>query len=136
MLGYITKYTYLEHGKYSRKPIDRHFGSWNKMLKELGLPINCEINITEHDLLAELKKTFNNVGSISAQVIKDIGKYGIEVYQRRFGSLNKALKLAGIEPNLYTQSQIANVVIGMVSEIIEEEPIFEKNLIGWSIKNH
>lgn len=38
--GRLSKAFYLEHGKYSRKPIERHFGSFNKMLVELGIPTN------------------------------------------------------------------------------------------------
>ena len=47
----MTKDIYLSQGKYSRKPIDRHFGSWNKMLIALGLNTNCLINIPENELL-------------------------------------------------------------------------------------
>lgn len=38
--GRISKDFYIRVGKYSRKPIDRIFGTFNKMLEELGLPLN------------------------------------------------------------------------------------------------
>ena len=123
----MTKDIYLSQGKYNRKPIDRHFGSWNKMLVELGLNTNCLINIPEEDLLNELHQLLTDFGTISATILKIHGKFSVEVYQRRFGSFNKALEKAGIEPNVRgSSSPTANAMIRMCESILDEKAIPEK----------
>lgn len=123
----MTKDVYLSKGKFSRKPIERYFGSWNKMLTELGLKTNCLINIPEDDLLNDLLRLMAEFDTISATVVKLHGKYSVEVYQRRFGSFNKALSKAGIEPSLRgASSPTANAMIRMCESILEETAIPEK----------
>ena len=123
----MTKDMYLSEGRYSRKPIERHFGSWNKMLVELGLNTNCLINIPEEDLLNELHQLLTDFGTISATILKIHGKFSVEVYQRRFGSFNKALEKAGIKPNVRgSSSPTANAMIRMCESILDEKAIPEK----------
>lgn len=121
----LTRDEYLLKGKYSRKPIERHFGSWNNMLLELGLNINCFINIPEEDLLQNLKEIYEYSGFISATVVKNHGKHSVEVYQRRFGSFNNALIKAGI-PLATINSPTANYIITLCEDIVGEKAIREK----------
>ena len=118
--GYMSKDIYLEFGKYSRKPIDRHFGSWNKMLLELQLPVNCLLNIPEDDLLNDLRRVYQSAGFICAEIVKSIGKYSLEVYQRRFGNFNNALTRAGLDPNVDRKPVLANYIFSIISEILDE----------------
>lgn len=122
---HITKDLYLSEGKYSRKPIDRIFGSWNKMLVELGINVNCFINIPEEDLLNELRELYDEYHYCSAQIIKDCSKYSVEVYQRRFGSINKAFDLIGIPTNERGKSVVAKTVIETIRQILKEIPSYE-----------
>lgn len=120
--GKLTQELYLEHGRYSRKPIIRLFGSWNNMLKHLDIELNCEINITEEDLLDDLKRIFTEYDAISATVVKHQGKYSVEVYQRRFGSFNRALELAGLDSTVRGRtSPTANSMIRMIESILHEQ---------------
>jgi hypothetical protein len=125
--GKMTKEDYIKHGKYSRKPIERHYKSWNKMLETLNLNINCLMNISEEELINELKRLYNVFGCVSATMMKKHGKYSTEVYQRRMGSFNNAVIKAGIPlttKGLRT-SPIAQSMIKLASEILKEEPIYE-----------
>lgn len=123
----MTKDIYLLEGKYSRKPIERHFGTWNGMLTELGLTTNCLINIPEEDLLNELRRLITDFDTISATILKIHGKFSVEVYQRRFGSFNKALEKAGILPNMRgCSSPTANAMIRMCESILDEKAVQEK----------
>lgn len=123
----MTRDIYIEKGRYSRKPIDRHFGSWNKMLQELDLKINCLINIPEETLLEDLQRLMIEFDSISSRVVKHHGRFSTEVYQRRFGSFNAALTKAGIEPNMRGgASPMANSMIKICESILGEEPEKEK----------
>lgn len=127
--GYITRDLYIEHGKYSRKPINRLFGSWNNMLQELGLPINCLINIPEEDLLNELRRIFNEYGVISATIIRWESKYSLEVYVRRFRGLNNAYKKIGIPTHKFDtvqKSQIETYLIQKIEKILGEKAEREK----------
>lgn len=124
--GKMTKDSYLKEGKYSRKPIDRHFGSWNKMLKELDLPQNCLINIPEEDLIQHLIHLHSQFDDISATILKHHGGYSVEVYQRRFGSFNKALEKAGLETKVRGRtSPIADSMISIIEDLLHEKAIPE-----------
>lgn len=120
-----TKDNYLKHGKYSRKAIERIFGSWNKMLIELNLKINCLINIPEEDLLNDLINLSNKYGYVSSTIVKKHGTYSLEVYCRRFGTFNNALKKANLEIK-NQNSPIAMYMIKLMSDILKEEPEYEK----------
>lgn len=120
--GELTQELYLREGKYSRKPILRLFSSWNNMLQELGLQLNCLINIPNEQLLDDLKELHEEYGYCSASIIKSCGKYSVEVYQRRFGSVNKAFELAGIPTRERGKAVVAKSVIQSVREILKEIP--------------
>lgn len=132
--GYLTKEEYVKEGKYSRKPIDRIFGSWNKMLKELGLNVNCLINIPDEDLFAELNQLYDEFGTISATIMKYHGKYSVEVYTRRFGSWNEALQKAGIKPISIqgSTSPEADAMIELIASVLDTTPIHEA-MFDWLI---
>ena len=132
--GFITQETYLQKGKYSRKPILRLFGSWNNMLLELNLPINCFINIEEEILINELIDLYKEYGYCSAKIITDCSKFSLEVYQRRFVSLNNALEKAGLPIRKVGESVIADSVIDKISDILEEKPDREKDF-DWLIND-
>lgn len=130
----MTKDYYLANGQYSRKPIERHFGSWNNMLNELNLKTNCLINIPKTDLLDDLIRLFNEYDTLSATIVKYHGTYSVEVYQRRFGSFNKAVVEAGLNPNAVrgSDSKVAKSMIKKCSEILGEKPIKE-HTFDWLI---
>lgn len=127
MVDNMTRYDYLKLGQYSRKPIDRHFGSWNKMLKELNLSINCLIGIPSEDLLEDLRILYDKFGTLSATIVKHHGKFSVEVYQRRFGSYKKAVELSGLDPNVVrgSDSPTALAMIKITSEVLGEKPLKE-----------
>lgn len=124
MIDNMTRDDYIELGQYSRKPIDRHFGSWNKMLKELDLSINCLINIPTEKLLEDLRVLYDTFDTLSATIVKHHGKFSVEVYQRRFGSYKKAVELSGLDPDLVrgSDSPTALAMIKIISEVLGEEP--------------
>lgn len=50
----ITSREYELHGKYTRKAIRNHFGSWNNLLKKLGLTINYEASHLSKEEIFEI----------------------------------------------------------------------------------
>lgn len=124
--GKLTQELYLEKGNFSRKPILKHFDSWNNMLKELGIGYNCLINIPDEELLEDLHRLYAEYDDVSATVVKHHGNFSVEVYQRRFGSFNHALKKAGLQTKVRGRtSPIADSMIRMIEDLIHEQAIPE-----------
>jgi predicted GIY-YIG superfamily endonuclease/ribonuclease I len=87
-------------GKFSSGPYDNVFGSWNNALKEAGLEVNVERNISKERLLEELQRLSDEYDvSPSRELMRSKGKFGSNTYRRTFGSWNNALKEAALEIN-------------------------------------
>lgn len=130
---------YIKNGKYSRKPIDRLFGSWNNMLKELNLPLNQEVLLnnnnyayTDKQLLNDLKKIYEEYGACSAKLIKHNATACVEVYQRRFGCINNAMKKIGIPTTKPGESREAKIIFEQISKILKTKFEYEKTF-DWLI---
>ena len=95
--GRLSKDFYLEHGKYSRKPIERIFGSFNSMLQELDIPLNLYKDAEKTILL------FEDVLGESAQREKTFewlinDKTGYNMYlDAYFPEMNIALEYHGMQ---------------------------------------
>jgi hypothetical protein len=99
-----------EKGEHCSKTYNDRFGSWNNAKKAAGLDIrNPGENrskpgrdpIPEKDLLGELNRLAEDLGDTPG--IRDMdasGEYCSEVYERRFGSWNNALREAGLRPKV------------------------------------
>lgn len=72
----------------------RIFGSWNNALREAGLVPNY--NKTDQELLEELKRVSKELGKVPTVTECQQIKLNVSRYQKRFGSWNKALELAGL----------------------------------------
>ena len=131
----ISRDLYLREGKYSRKPIERIFGSWNGMLESLNLPINQKVikgtkfAYTDKELSDNLLCIYREFGRCSASLVKKYATACLEVYQRRFGSINKAMEKVGIPTRKVGESKEASKVFKEISEILkstfEAEKTFE-----------
>lgn len=121
----ISRDLYLAKGQYSRKPIERIFGNWNNMLKELNIPLNQKVVgenkfvYTDEELLEDLVKIYNEFGYCSAKLIKDNSISCIEVYQRRFGSINKAFQKVGIPTRKAGERIEEDGVVRLVESILD-----------------
>ncbi|WP_415383016.1 homing endonuclease associated repeat-containing protein [Halosimplex sp. TS25] len=89
-----------EHGNYSSRTYSLRFGSWTDALNEAGLEPNREQNISDEDLLAELRKLANELDRTPTMADMDeTARYSHGPYQTRFGSWNEAIEKAGLTPN-------------------------------------
>jgi len=89
-----------QDGPYTTGPYKRVFGNWNRALRRAGLEVTYPRNVSEEDLLSELRGLAQELGHVPRRdEMRDQGKWGGEIYQERFGSWNEALAAAGFEPN-------------------------------------
>lgn len=135
--GRISRDLYIANGKYSRKPIIRIFGSWNNMLNELNIELNQKVGenkfaYTDEELLNDLIRIYNEFGVCCARLIREEGISCIEVYQRRFGSINKAMKLVGIPTRKQGESIVEKSVLNKISSILDSKYEHQKQF-DWLI---
>jgi hypothetical protein len=89
-----------EEGKFSSGLYQDTFGSWNDALRLVGLePLN-QTDISESKLQSALKQFAEELGRTPSYTEMDRdGPYAGGTYVRKFGSWNKALREAGLDPN-------------------------------------
>ncbi|WP_337653229.1 homing endonuclease associated repeat-containing protein [Halomontanus rarus] len=87
------------HSKYSIRPFRREFGTWNNALRAAGYEPNHINNISKSELLDELKRLAERIGSAPSQnLMMREGKFSPGPYESTFESWNDALREAGLEP--------------------------------------
>ena len=110
----LSKDQYKKYGKYSPSTVEHRFGSWTEALNRVGLfsvqggrikNIN-NINVTDEQLLDDLRATAKalNVLSITTTQYKKYGKHGAFIVIKRFGTWERALLKAGLEPTGFRAS--------------------------------
>jgi hypothetical protein len=94
----LTKDDYNSHGRFCAATMQNRFGSWNKALELSGLSVGKRNNIPQHELLDDLKRVAEVVGSetISTESYASLGKFSDATIARAFGSWVKALAAAGL----------------------------------------
>lgn len=84
------------------KTYQRRFDSWNNALKMAGLQISMFTDCTNEELL-ELLRRYDTENGRPPRVEDFIGDYpSFTMYKNRFGSWNNALKMAGLQVNVFT----------------------------------
>jgi hypothetical protein len=89
----ISQRNYNEHGNFSSTTITSRFGSWNEALKQAGLPITEQKNISDEDLFKNIAEVW--IANGHQPTIRDMNKipskFTGSTHSDRFGSWNKAL---------------------------------------------
>ncbi len=89
---------YLLNGRFSRAPINRLFGSWNKMLKELNIPIVCSrMDATKEELISDAKYLNEKFGFLNATLYRENGKFSQTIVDRLFGSHIEFMRECGLK---------------------------------------
>ena len=100
-----------EDGKYSVGTYDRRFGSWNNALKQAGLELNNQVDISKPKLLDGLQVLGEELGRTPRVLDMEMdGPYSGSVYGRAFGSWNSAIQQAGFEPNVRSDIPRAELI--------------------------
>lgn len=87
--------------RFHSSTIARRIGSWNEALRKAGLKINVQYDITDEELLADLKRVAKEVApkKVTQEIYNSIGKVHSSTINTRFG-WNSALQKAGLEISL------------------------------------
>ena len=95
----ITNLEYNENGKFGTSIIIKRFKTWNNALKVAGIKISVNRNITQEDLIQDLKKVAKEISpkKVTYKEYKELGSFGTQTILRHFGSWNAALEKCGLE---------------------------------------
>lgn len=92
----LTSEQYLEHGRFSLKPLPRLFGRWQNALGRAGLKSSPAYvaPLSEGELLENLEAVWRALGRQPKQsdMRKPLSRVGHDSYSRRFGSWRAALE--------------------------------------------
>lgn len=129
-----TREFYLEHGKYSRAPIKRHFGSWNNVLKSLNIPLNMrkENDIKKEEILQEMFSIYNSYGYLTAELQRKVSTYSQSTIERVFGSFNNMLREMKLPPNSSGNRYNYNAIKETIHNIYEQNNYISFKLIEQS----
>jgi hypothetical protein len=87
-----------QHGRFSFKAYQNHFGSWNQALDAASLDLNKEKWLTIEDLVEELERLADELGRTPTSRDMDArGRYSSSAYSRKFEAWNAAIQQAGLE---------------------------------------
>ena len=96
--GNTKQENYIRNGKFSRAVVKRLFGSWNKMLCELGYQVNMlkPGQYTKEGILENYKKLKKDFGRpLNAAEFRKYGKYSQPIIDRVFGSFTNMKRELG-----------------------------------------
>lgn len=90
----LTFRSYNETGKYTTSAIIARFGSWNEGLKQAGLEVNQEKNISDKDLFLNIEEIWTLLGRQPKirDLVKPLSRYTPSAYLERFGTWRSSLE--------------------------------------------
>lgn len=88
------------HGNFCPQTFKNKFGSWNQAIKQAGYEPNLRKDITDEELLEDLRRVGDALRSSPTVADYDSeGKFSRKTVTKRFDSWNQALKQAGFRLN-------------------------------------
>lgn len=139
-VGSLTTDQYLEHGRFSLKPLPRLFGKWQKALESAGLEPSAgyAAPASETDLLENLEAVWRALGRQPKQsdMRKPLSRIGHDTYCRRFGSWRASLER--FVANVNAESEAAARPVFVVPHVELPLQIVERNnsarTAGWRLR--
>lgn len=97
---------YEQYGKYSAGAISSHYGNWTNLLKELGIEPKIHMFTTPEEVLADIKRVFEETGNTGRANYERYGKYSRCIFTKHFGrSWNKIVSMLGYKVNMLKPGQ-------------------------------
>jgi len=104
-------------GFITQSNIKNVFGSFSNMLIEMGLKPNCGKNISDEQLLSELKDLLIQYGRIDTYILGHYAKFSRPTYLSRFGNMEGIYNALNI-PYLRNNSKLCNKLFTYLLQII------------------
>jgi len=97
----LTKEKYDQNGRFSSATMRKRFGSWNKALARSGLVVNKRMNIPLEEMLSDMRRVAEilRLKTVPSPLYCSHGKFDRNTITRAYGTWNKALSAAGLEPS-------------------------------------
>lgn len=96
--GTMSVKLYDEEGEYSTSAIRNHYGSFNNMLKKLGLPINMTRMDSREEVIDDFLRFYEKYQTTSSTTYRKYGKYSQSVVDRLFGSWIAFIESLNLKP--------------------------------------
>lgn len=123
----ITALEYRKIGKYSQSVIDRIFGSWTNLKKQLDLPIDKRF-ISDEEIFQNVKELYNEYGFISTSILDNECIVSRQTLVNRYGSIKKLLTILNINNSCYNkQSKLQQYMLTFCENILGTEYELEKS---------
>jgi hypothetical protein len=105
----VTKDLYNEHGRWCAATMRKRFGNWNTALSLAGFQPSKRVNIPSEELLGDLRSVAAVLGrtTLTRQEYDAHGRFSPAPLERRFGTWNKAMRMAGLEP-VFRPAKVTN----------------------------
>lgn len=89
----ITRDEYNKYGTYHGNTLEKHYGSWNNVLRLAGFENNLNRNFTNEEMFDEIERIWILLGRqpTSTDIKNGISKFSLNSYARRFGGWRGAL---------------------------------------------
>lgn len=90
----LTKKEYDKYGKYHSNTLQKHYGTWNTLLKLSGLKVNLNRNFSNEEMFEEIERLWILLGRqpTTTDIKNNISVFSLQSYTRRFGGWRGALK--------------------------------------------
>lgn len=90
----LTREEYETHSEFSRGALEKHYGSWNAVLKLAGMELNLNRNFTDEEMFEEIERVWVLLGRqpTTTDIKKGLSTFSLQSYARRFGGWRGALQ--------------------------------------------
>lgn len=90
----LTREEYESHSEFSRGVLEKHYGSWNAVLKLAGMELNLNRNFSDEEMFEEIERVWVLLGRqpTTTDIKKGLSTFSLQSYARRFGGWRGALQ--------------------------------------------
>lgn len=123
--GYFSKTLLEKYGKINYKVINRIFGNFENMYKELNIK-QRENNLSiysRQELIDELKRLYSEFNCLSSDIITKHSIYSLTPFLTQFKSIQEMYNI--IEEPIKIKWMSSYIVIEFISKYLNEKPILE-----------
>ena len=135
--GYVSKAIVEKYARYKVKVVNRIYGSFGNMYKELNIKRHPSGYIpTDGELINDFWILYNKYGDVTMEIINAESRFSSTCYHDRFGGLNKLKITLGLAPMLPGRSASISALwtIKKFEEYFQEKAELEKRF-DWLINS-